>query len=245
MVGRGSRTGEPRGSKALFRLYDYTNATRLFGEDFVSRPLPTGDAPDDTPSDGHPRTTVVRVEGFDVHVSGAGHSVLVERDGKEVLIPLEQYKAELAQRLEEEAPDVETLRDAWTSPHQRRQLMDALPGGEGAVRLIRHLESQDECDLYDVLAELGYGVAAKSRGERVAAFPYKNKAWLRELPDRTAQVLGAISSQFKRGGIEELESESLFDAQSVMAAGGFAALVGASASPQVLIHETKIRLLAP
>lgn len=45
MVGRGTRTGEPRGSKGIFRLYDYTNSTRLFGEAFTSRarPLPSGD----------------------------------------------------------------------------------------------------------------------------------------------------------------------------------------------------------
>ena len=41
MVGRGTRTGEPRGSKAMFRLYDYTNCTRLFGEEFTSRARPT------------------------------------------------------------------------------------------------------------------------------------------------------------------------------------------------------------
>ena len=41
MVGRGTRTGEPRGCKPMFRVYDYTNATRLFGEEFVSRARPT------------------------------------------------------------------------------------------------------------------------------------------------------------------------------------------------------------
>lgn len=246
MVGRGSRTGEPRGSKALFRLYDYTNATRLFGEDFLSLPAPTEPTGDhDPPEGGQPQSTVARVEGFDVHVSGAGHSILVERDGKEVLVPLEQYKVELAERLQAEAPNVDALRDAWTSPRQRRELIDALPGGEGAVRLVRRLEDQDECDLYDVLAELGYAVAARSRNERVAAFTYKNKKWLRDLPDPAAEVITAISSQFGDGGIEELESESLFDAQSVKAAGGFAALLGASEPPQVLIHETKVRLLVP
>ena len=38
MVGRGTRIGNPRGSKLMFRIYDYTGATRLFGEDFISNP---------------------------------------------------------------------------------------------------------------------------------------------------------------------------------------------------------------
>src|SRR5574341_931698 len=40
-VGRGTRTGEPHGSKLMFRIYDYTNASRLFGQPFVSRARPT------------------------------------------------------------------------------------------------------------------------------------------------------------------------------------------------------------
>ena len=34
MVGRGTRLDPPSG-KLMFRVYDYTNATRLFGEEFL------------------------------------------------------------------------------------------------------------------------------------------------------------------------------------------------------------------
>ncbi len=51
MVGRGTRIGEPRGSKMMFRLYDYTNATRLFGADFISKPpsMTKGEGPGEPP----------------------------------------------------------------------------------------------------------------------------------------------------------------------------------------------------
>ena len=39
MVGRGTRLDPPTG-KLMFRVYDYTNATRLFGEDFRPGPRP-------------------------------------------------------------------------------------------------------------------------------------------------------------------------------------------------------------
>ena len=39
MVGRGTRIGDPRGSKLMFRIYDYTNATRLFGRFIVRHQL--------------------------------------------------------------------------------------------------------------------------------------------------------------------------------------------------------------
>ena len=249
MVGRGSRTGEPRGSKPMFRLYDYTNATRLFGEEFVSNPAPTpgdsdGGADGGVGKDGHLRPQIIKVEGFSVQVEGDGRSILVERDGKEVLVPLEEYKEQLAASLEEKAPSLEALRLVWVAPTERRKLLDDLPGGEGAVRLIRRLDDQDECDLYDVLAELTYGAVARSRAERVAGFSYKNKQWLQALPDAAESVLKAIAGQFERGGIEELETESVFDEQTVVGAGGFDALLQAKEQPQELIQETKIRILA-
>ena len=45
MVGRGTRIDAPTG-KLMFRVYDYTDATRLFGEDFVlqCRPRKAGEA---------------------------------------------------------------------------------------------------------------------------------------------------------------------------------------------------------
>jgi hypothetical protein len=57
-------------------------------------------------------------------------------------------------------------------------------------------------------------------------------------------VLVSIASQFGKGGIEELETNTLFDETDVVAGGGFDTLVGLNREPDVLIHETKMRLLA-
>jgi chemotaxis protein histidine kinase CheA len=193
-----------------------------------------------------PKRKIIRVgeKQFTVQIEGNGHSILCEEDGKEVLVPLEEYKQRLAARLVEEAPSVEDLRNTWVQPEQRGQLLVSLPGGEGAVRLIRELEDEKECDLFDVLAELGYGLPPKSRMERAAAFSYKNKVWLRGFPERTGKVLTSIARQFEKGGIEELETTHLFDEDEVVQSGGFDALVGLSLLPQVLVQETKARLLA-
>lgn len=253
MVGRGTRTGEPRGSKLMFRLYDYTNATRLFGEEFKSRAKPSKpeeppggvESPTTTYGDDKPKRRIIRVgeQQFTVQIEGEGRSILCDDNGKEVLVPLEEYKQTLAERLVDEAPGVEELREKWTKLEKRLKLISQLPGGEGAVRLIRELEDERECDLFDVLAELGYGIPPKSRGERVAAFSYKNKQWLRQFPERTGRVIVSIARQFEKGGIEELETTNLFDEGEVVASGGFDALVGLKVAPEMLIQETKTRLL--
>ena len=110
---------------------------------------------------------------------------------------------------------------------------------------MRHLRDQEACDLYDVLAELAYGAAARSRSERAAAFAYKHRQWLKGLPGKAEQVLYAMARQFERGGIEELETTNIFDAEDVKEAGGFDALKALRLSPGDLIIETKARLLAP
>lgn len=257
MVGRGTRTGEPRGSKAMFRLYDYTNCTRLFGEEFTSRYRPTQPPYDDSgggevgaPGESYGgegrdlpphQTKIIRVgeNKFTVKIEGTGRSILCQEDGKDVLVPYEEYKQRLAARLVEEAPSVDALRSVWVAPDKRRGLLRGLPGGEASVRLVRELEDEQECDLFDVLAELGYGLPPKSRPERAAAFSYKNKQWLKDFPDRTSVVLVNMARQFERNGIEELETPKLFEVEGI----DFNALIGLQVEPNTLIQETKVRLL--
>lgn len=255
MVGRGTRTGEPRGSKPMFRVYDYTNASRLFGEEFISRAKPSMEKTEeeipgiretqDEFGEPHAKRKIIRIgeNQFTVQVQGEGCSVLCEEDGKEVLIPVEEYKMRLAEKLVERAATIDELRNKWIVPAKRVRLLNALPGGEGSIRLIRELEDEQECDLYDVLAELGYGLVPKSRSERAAAFSYKNKSWLRRFPERTGKVLISIARQFERGGIEELETNNLFDESEIVESGGFEALTSLKEEPQQLIQETKLRLL--
>jgi type I restriction enzyme R subunit len=61
MVGRGTRIDPPTG-KLMFRVYDYTDATRLFGEGFVTAPpRPGGDGAEPPPP--LPPEPTISVEG--------------------------------------------------------------------------------------------------------------------------------------------------------------------------------------
>jgi len=53
-----------------------------------------------------------------------------------------------------------------------------------------------------------------------------------------------VHFSFLLTGIEELETTHLFDEDEVVQSGGFEALVGLGLPPQVLVQETKARLLA-
>ncbi len=241
MIGRGTRLDAPSG-KLMFRVYDYTDATRLFGEAFRvkwSGPRKPGDGPE--PPEPPERT--IMVEGFDVRVTDAGRYIVTMVDGKAVPVTVEEYKERLAARLVEEAATLDEFRRQWITPPERRELLLRLPEGGRAPFLVRTLESMDEYDLYDVLAELGYGLAPRSRTERVEAFGYKHRAWLRELPRKTAATLKALAAQFERGGTDGLENPQVFQTPDVAKAGGLEALKTLG-KPAEILRETKERMFS-
>ena len=239
MVGRGTRIDAPSG-KLMFRVYDYTNATRLFGEDFSVRP--GGGSRKGYPPPPPPEQ-VISVAGFDVRITEAGRYVVTDVDGVAALVPLEEYKAQLATRLLQEVSAIDEFRDCWAKPERRAELVNALERSGYVPEVIRTGEEKGEYDLYDVLAELVWGINPRTRQERAEAFDYKNADWLDGLPAEAAAALRAIAGQFAGDGTAALETPRIFDTPAVRNAGGLAALQEAG-NPGDLIGETKRRLLA-
>ncbi len=244
MVGRGTRIDAPTG-KLMFRVYDYTDATRLFGEEFVTRApsAATGNGPEIDPPEPPPTEPTISVEGFDVYISDAGRYVVAGVDGRAMPVPIEEYKARLAARLVQEAPTLAEFRARWVDPPSRQELVAALVTSGYSPSVVRMVDGRQEYDLYDVLAELGWGMRPRTRHDRALAFVYKHEEWIDALPDRTAATVRAIASQFERGGTEGLENPQIFQTPEVKSAGGLAALQAAG-KPAELLREAKVRMFA-
>lgn len=105
------------------------------------------------------------------------------------------------------------------------------------------MEEMGDFDLYDVLGELGYGLAPRTHADRAHAFGYKHRGWLAALPPGMAATLEALTRQFVRGGTDGLESPGVFDVPEVARAGGLDALRSLG-RPADILHETKSRLFA-
>jgi type I restriction enzyme R subunit len=238
MIGRGTRLDAPTG-KLMFRVYDFTDATRLFGEEFKTKwqPHKGGDGPE------QPTEPIIQVEGLKVEVSDAGHYIVTQVDGKAKPVTVEEYKQRLAAQLVAEAPTLENFRAAWVEPWQRSHLLEKLPDAGRSALLVQQLENMSEFDLYDVLAGVGYGQAPRTRVERSAAFGYKNAAWLDGLPPSAAATLKAMAAQFTRAGTDSLENPEIFLTPEVRSAGGLAAL-RAMGDPADVLQNTKERIFA-
>jgi type I restriction enzyme R subunit len=242
MVGRGTRI-DAATNKLMFRVYDYTNATRLFGEEFITKfTQKTTRERTGGETDEPPEPSIV-VEGFDVTVTDAGKYIVTQVDGKAMPVTVEEYKARLAAKLVEEAPTLDVFRSRWLMPRERRAMLGRLPDAGRSALLVRSLEKMLDFDLYDVLAELGYGLAPKSRTERANSFHYKHAAWLLKLPKVTSATLKALASQFARAGTDGLESPQIFQTPEVVKAGGLAALKQLG-KPADILRDTKERIFA-
>ncbi len=240
MVGRGTRL-HPETGKLMFTIYDYTDATRLFGGIFESPP-PRERKPRPEPPP-QPPEPLVQVVGFDIQVTPAGNLILTQVDGKAMPVTVEEYKELLAAKLVEEAPTLQDFRSHWVVQSERRELLAALPEAGRSAELIRQIARMGDYDLYDVLAELGYGMAPRTREERVEAFSYKHAGWLAELPPQTRDALNALAAQFGRGGTDALESRYIFEAEEVRRAGGVAAL-RQMGKPAEVLRTAKERMFA-
>jgi type I restriction enzyme R subunit len=242
MVGRGTRL-DPATSKLMFRVYDYTDATRLFGAEFVTRQRP---APTERPPvivDTPPPPPVVEVdEGVSVKVTDAGRFIVATVDGRAMPIPAEEYKQRLAARLVEQAQTLDEFRAKWIEPKERNKLMEHVrPYSPKALRAV---EEMGDYDLYDVLADVGYGMSPHTRLERAEAFGYKHADWLGQMPPETAKTVQAIAAQFARGGTEGLESNQLLQTPEVRNAGGLNALKALERPAREVLNETKERIFA-
>jgi len=238
MMGRGTRLHPPT-NKLMFRVYDYTNATRLLGKGFITRPAPTREAGET----GEGKEQIIRVEGFDVHVNPAGTYIVTQKEGKLSMVTVEEYCELLAIRLTEEVKTIDDFRGIWTEPTERRNLINKLPDDGRGVRLLREIMQWQEYDIYDVLTQIAYGMAPKTREERVEALRYKHADWFQSLPPQAGNTLLALAQQFAKGGTEELENPYVFSAPEVRKAGGLEALK-ILGEPKDIILETKRRLFA-
>lgn len=240
MLGRGTRIDATTG-KLMFRVYDYTDATRLFGEEFISTirgPRTGGDGPPPPP----PPPTVL-VEGFDVRVTDAGKYIVTSVDGKAVPVTVEEYKQRLAAKLVEEAGTLDAFRGIWVQPPVRKELLGHLPDAGRSALLVRELEEMLDYDLFDVLAELGYGMDPKTRPQRAEAFGYKNAGWLGAMPEKAARAVKAIAAQFALAGTDGLENAQLFSVPEIISSGGIDSLKLAG-DPRDVLRQTKERMFA-
>src|SRR5439155_1426623 len=123
----------------MFRIYDYTDATRLFAEEFVTRPRKPREESEPGPEPPPPEPTI-SVGGFEASVTDAGWYVPMQVDGKLVTVPIDEYKAQLAAKLVAEVTTLQDFRNRWVDPPSRQELIDTLVTAGYSPGLVRMVD---------------------------------------------------------------------------------------------------------
>lgn len=224
MIGRGTRIDEGTG-KLMFRIFDYTGATALFGADFTTPPPPV--PPDEPPIDPPPpppREPKVKAKGITITITDTGHFNVMTVDGRLARVTPQQYQERLIEELTSTVPTLADFRTRWLDVQEREQMMKQLRGLNLLPELLRDAAGMQAYDMFDVLAALAYKVKPLTRSERAAQFNAREHPWLIHLPQPTAKVIKAIVKQFEKAGTESLETKELWQAPEVKKEHGLEAL---------------------
>lgn len=250
MVGRGTRIHEET-QKYKFWLYDYTGVTDLFGTDFITKPPRPGGGGsgggdggggDGGGGGGDETPPVPEIPGH-TEIIGQGHGILSRRDGRDVMIPVDEYRREMIQRVIREAHNLDEFRQVWIESQKRHKLIDHLLGDNFSPERLREIERMEDFDIYDLFAHHGYHARALKRPERKIVYLEDNQTWFDSIDPKAAIVLKGLGNQFELGGTEALETTALWEVPDIKDAGGFDALATLG-KPVLVMREAKQRLFA-
>jgi type I restriction enzyme R subunit len=245
MVGRGTRIHEET-QKYKFWLYDYTDVTSLFGTELISKPPrpgggskgggegPGGGGEGDGPAVGE-------IGGQRVIVYPQGRFILTCREGRDLPIPVDEYRREMIQRVLSEAHNLDEFRQLWIETQKRRLLIEHLLGDNFSPDVIREIDRMTDFDLYDFFGHHGYHARALKRPERGDLYISGNQPWFADMDPKAGTVLKGLGHQFAAGGTDALETPALWEVPEIRLAGGLDAL-RALGRPTDVMREAKGRL---
>jgi type I restriction enzyme R subunit len=209
MIGRGTRIDRPSG-KLMFRIFDYTGATALFGQEFVTPPPPEPDPPKPPPPPGPP-VQKVRVKGVAIEITDTGRFNLLTKDGRLQRVTPQEYRDELMKQLIASVPTLADFRERWLHPDQREQMLKELRDLNLLPEVVSEGAHMEDFDEFDVLAALAYGVKPMTRAERATRFGDSGPDWLIHLPQPAAALIRKIVKQFEKAGTDALETGQLWN----------------------------------
>lgn len=237
MIGRGTRIDEETG-KLMFRIFDYTGATTLFGADLITPPPPEKGSPGpDVPP------PPIKVRGVSIEIRDTGHFNVMHVDGRLTRVTPGEYRARLVQELTASVPSLADFRVRWLQHETRVAMLAELTERQLLPEKLREASNMDAYDLFDVLAALAYGIAPRTRAERAAQFSDTSPEWLIHLPPVSAKVLRAIVRQFERAGTDGLETNELWQTPDIRQLNGLKAL-REGGDPAELLRKLKETLFA-
>jgi len=232
IIGRGTRLYD---GKYYFTIYDFVKAYENFQDPAWDGEEDIDDTPEGVyviddedhvleepgvpygtrrPKPGKSGPEEEKPEKLEIRLS-SGHTMNIKHiksdmfwgpDG--VPVSAEEFLRMMFGKLPEFFADEAELREKWSSPTTRRELLDQMAEqgyGEDVLKQIRSLIDADDCDLLDVLEYIAYQKRPVDRASRAqSARLYTGQ----QTPEQVAFIQYLVSVYVK-AGIDELEADRL------------------------------------
>ena len=124
-------------------------------------------------------------------------------------ISLEEYIRKLFGKIPEFFSGASDLREKWSNPHTREQLlktMDEAGFAEDKLNLLKNMLKMQKCDLLDVLEYIGYNSTPMERSKRVEIV---QKQYVDTLDKEQKEFDNYILQFYVRNGFKELSADKL------------------------------------
>ena len=244
IIGRGTRVFE---GKDFFTIIDFVGATNLFYDDRwdgVAEPIDEPKPPKPTDSgNGEDGTTggggeieppIPPKEKVTIEIKGKKLKVIniettyVGDDGRP--LKTDEYLELLIGILGKFYNDEQGLRDIWSNPAHRKDLLNRLKEiniDESQLEDLKEIFEAVNSDIYDVLAHLSFNLDIKTRNERAIAV--ENSNFIEKYHNEKAKdFIEFILEKYIKYGFKELEENKLstlieqsgFDKKDLMASFG-------------------------
>ena len=244
IIGRGTRVFE---GKDFFTIIDFVGATNLFYDDRwdgVAEPIDEPKPPKPTDSgNGEDGTTggggeieppIPLKEKVTIDIKGKKLKVIniettyVGDDGRP--LKTDEYLELLIGILGKFYNDEQGLRDIWSNPAHRKDLLNRLKEiniDESQLEDLKEIFEAVNSDIYDVLAHLSFNLDIKTRNERAIAV--ENSNFIEKYHNEKAKdFIEFILEKYIKYGFKELEENKLstlieqsgFDRRELMASFG-------------------------
>ncbi|EFU69278.1 type I restriction-modification system [Aliarcobacter butzleri JV22] len=227
IIGRGTRVFE---GKDFFTIIDFVGATNLFYDerwDGIAEPIETpkppkpkpthsgSDEDDTTGGGGEIEPPIPPKEKVTIEIKGKKLKVIniettyVGDDGRP--LKTDEYLELLIGILGKFYNDEQGLRDIWSNPHNRKDLLNKLKEmniDESQLEDLKEIFEAVNSDIYDVLAHLSFNLDIKTRNERAMAV--ENSNFIEKYHNEKAKdFIEFILEKYIKYGFKELEENKL------------------------------------
>lgn len=227
IVGRGTRVFD---GKDYFTIVDFRGATNNFydeewdGEPEASEPSGTreptpppyrpeppddGDAPEPEQREQRPRLKVKLGKHRELKVIDI-ETRYIDENGKPLTI--QEFVERLIQQLPGLFKSVEELRDIWSDPDLREQLLAKLVHAgfdKEQLLTLRCMFEADDCDMFDLLAFLAFEQPMATRKSRAEAVRANDAFFDQYQQEKAKQFLHFVLNRYEKTGVTELARERL------------------------------------